>query len=228
MMAASTLLLSDFEHQYSVQTAEITARIGRLRDLNKNERVEGIHQIQRLLVDVENLLEQMELTVRELKPDLNILSICSAERSKYDLRVRSYRNDKKQLDAELDKAIQRLKDNADRDELMTFDNQISINQQDQLIENTERLERTSRRLQDTYRMVIETDQIGTEVLNDLSSQRETIMRARERMRQADRDLNRSHKMLSLMIRRLIQNRLLLLIIAVLLLFSLLFIIYKSL
>lgn len=67
-MAASTLLLSDFEHQYSVQTAEITAHIGRLRDLDKNGRVEGIHHIQRLLVDVENLLEQMELTVRELKP----------------------------------------------------------------------------------------------------------------------------------------------------------------
>uniref|UniRef100_A0A915PMT7 t-SNARE coiled-coil homology domain-containing protein n=1 Tax=Setaria digitata TaxID=48799 RepID=A0A915PMT7_9BILA len=187
-MAANTSLLSDFENQYSVQTAEITARIGRLRDLEKNERVEGIHQIQRLLIDVENLLEQMELAVRELKPS-------SAERSKYELRVRSYRNDKKHLDTELDKAVQRLKDNADRDELMAYDNQ-----QDQLIENTERLERTSRRLQDTYRMVIETEQIGTEVLNDLNSQRETITRARERMRQADRDLNRSHKMLSLMIR----------------------------
>uniref|UniRef100_A0A0R3RZL4 t-SNARE coiled-coil homology domain-containing protein n=1 Tax=Elaeophora elaphi TaxID=1147741 RepID=A0A0R3RZL4_9BILA len=221
MMAANIVLLSDFEQQYSVQTAEITARIGRLRDLDKNGRVEGIHQVQRLLVDVENLLEQMELTVRELNPS-------SAERSKYELRVRSYRNDKKQLDAELNKAVQRLKDNTDRDELMTYDNQISVNQEDQLIENTERLERTSRRLQDTYRMVIETDQIGTEVLNDLSSQRETIMRARERLRQADRDLNRSHKMLSMMIRRIIQNRLLLLIVAVFLLFSLLFIIYKSL
>ncbi|VDK88004.1 unnamed protein product [Litomosoides sigmodontis] len=220
-MAANTLLLSDFEHQYSVQTAEITARIGRLKELDKSELVEGVHQIQRLLVDVENLLEQMELTVRGLKPS-------SAERLKYELRVRSYQNDKKQLDAELDKAVQRLKDNADRDELMAYDNQICVDQQDQLIENTERLERTSRRLQDTYRMVIETDQIGTEVLNDLTSQRETITRARERMRQADRDLNRSQKMLSLMIRRVVQNRLLLLIVAVVLLFTLLFIIYKSL
>lgn len=58
----------------------------------------------------------------------NIRSICSAERSKYELRVRSYRNDKKQLDAELDKAVQRLKDNASRDELMAYDNQISLNQ----------------------------------------------------------------------------------------------------
>lgn len=73
-MATNALLLSDFEHQYSVQTAEITARIGRLKELDKNGLVEGVHQIQRLLVDVENLLEQMELTVRELKP------------SRYDLR----------------------------------------------------------------------------------------------------------------------------------------------
>ncbi|VDN35114.1 unnamed protein product [Gongylonema pulchrum] len=124
-----------------------------------------------------------------------------AERSKYELRTRSYRNDKKQLERELDKAVHRLKDNADRDELMAYDNEISLNQQDQLIENTERLERTSRRLQDTYRMVIETEQIGAEVLGDLNSQRETITRARERMRQADTDLNRSHKVLSLMIRR---------------------------
>lgn len=41
------------------------------------------------------------------------------------------------------------------------------------------------------------------MLGDLSSQRETITRARERMRQADTDLNRSHKVLSLMIRRYI-------------------------
>ncbi|VDO08875.1 unnamed protein product [Brugia timori] len=72
-MTTNTLLLSDFEHQYSVQTAEITARIGRLRDLDQNGRVEGIQQIQRLLVDVENLLEQMELTVRELMPSRYVI-----------------------------------------------------------------------------------------------------------------------------------------------------------
>uniref|UniRef100_A0A914ZH42 Vesicle transport through interaction with t-SNAREs homolog 1A n=1 Tax=Parascaris univalens TaxID=6257 RepID=A0A914ZH42_PARUN len=217
----SSSLFGDFEQQYSVQTAEITSRIGGLANLEKHERLGGIQHVQRLLVDVESLLEQMELTVRELDP-------ASSERSKYDLRVRSYRNDKKQLDGELDKAIQRLKENAGREELMAFDNEISLDQQDQLIENTERLERTSRRLQDTYRMVVETEQIGAEVLGDLSSQRETISRARDRLREADSDLNRSRKVLSQMIRRVIQNRLLLLVIAVLLLFSLVFIIYRSL
>lgn len=64
LLQMGTSLLGDFEQQYSVQTAEITARIGGLNSLEKSEVVQGIQNIQRLLVDVENLLEQMELTVR--------------------------------------------------------------------------------------------------------------------------------------------------------------------
>jgi vesicle transport through interaction with t-SNAREs protein 1 len=45
-------------------------------------------------------------------------------------------------------------------------------------------------------------QIGTEVLGNLSLQRETISRARERLREADADLGRSNKLVSQMIRRL--------------------------
>lgn len=66
-------LFGDFEQQYSVQTAEITSRIGGLANLEKHERLAGIQHVQRLLVDVESLLEQMELTVRELDPARSIL-----------------------------------------------------------------------------------------------------------------------------------------------------------
>lgn len=54
--------------------------------------------------------------------------IFSVERSKYDLRVKSYRNDKKQLDAELNKAVQRLRNTVDRDELLAYDSEITLNQ----------------------------------------------------------------------------------------------------
>lgn len=64
----SSTILSDFEQQYSVQTAEITARIGRLQHLNKTEQITGIKDVQCLLMEVENLLEQMEIAVHELDP----------------------------------------------------------------------------------------------------------------------------------------------------------------
>jgi hypothetical protein len=45
------------------------------------------------------------------------------------LRVRSYRNDKKQLDAELHKALQRLREGSERIELMSYDDpSVSIDQ----------------------------------------------------------------------------------------------------
>lgn len=220
---ANLQLLADFEQQYSLQTAEITARIGRLSSLEGSERVGAVQALQRSLGDVNDLLEQMELAVRELPAS-------SPERAKYELRVSSYRSDKRQLDEELKKAVRRLQ-GEDRDEVVGSssldDVAYSIDQEDQLIANTQRLQRSSRKLQEAYRMAIETEQIGSEVLGNLSSQHETLSRTRDRLREADADLTRSNRALSLMIRRVIQNRLLLIGIAIFLLFCLLFIIYKS-
>ncbi|CAI4224549.1 unnamed protein product [Auanema sp. JU1783] len=220
MALIPTDTLSEFEQQYSVQTAEITSRIGRLPSVAVPERASAVQNIQRLLTEVQELLEQMELAVRDLP-------VGSSERSKYENRARSYYSDKRQLDFELEKAVQRLREVADRNELLAFDEAVQMDQQeDQLIANTQRLERSSRKLQDAYRMAIETEEIGTEVLSNLSAQRDTINRARERMRDADAELSQSTRLLNTMIRRVIQNRLLLLIVAVVMMFSLLFIVYK--
>ncbi|KAH7725569.1 Protein MRPS-7 [Aphelenchoides avenae] len=189
--------------------------------LPKSEQATGVNEIRRMLAEVEDLLEQMELSVRELDST-------GPDRSKYDLRVRSYRSDKKQLDNELTKAINRLKEGSSRDELLGFDEGISLDQQDQLIANTERLERTTRKIDDAYRITVETEQIGTEVLQNLGQQRETISRARERLREADADLSTSNKVVSVMIQRVIQNRMVLLVVAVVMMFSLLIVIYRAL
>ncbi|RCN25930.1 vesicle transport v-SNARE protein [Ancylostoma caninum] len=162
-MAATTL--AEFEQQYSMQTAEVTATIARLPSLPASDRPASVQSVQRVLTDVADLLEQMELAVRDLAAG-------SAERNKYELRVRSYRNDKRLLDGELEKAIKRLRESADREELLAYDEAVEMDQQ-----------------------------IGAEVLGNLSSQRETISRARERMREADVELGRSNRLLNTMIRR---------------------------
>ena len=78
---AAAPLLSQFEQQYSAQTAEITAKIGRLATIaNGSERRNAIKAIERSLQEVEDLLEQMELSVRELNAG-------TSERNKYELRV---------------------------------------------------------------------------------------------------------------------------------------------
>lgn len=75
-MAATIALLMEFEQQYSVGTADITAKIGQLGQIVPSERTSAINEIRRLLSDMEDLLEQMELSVRELNsnryPDTSI------------------------------------------------------------------------------------------------------------------------------------------------------------
>ncbi|CAI2352303.1 unnamed protein product [Caenorhabditis sp. 36 PRJEB53466] len=219
--SATVEQLSGFEKQYSLQTAEITSKIGRVHTLPASERASAVQDIRKSLEEVTDLLDQMELVVRELESN-------TTERTKYELRVRSYQSDKKQLDTELDKAIKRVREEADRDELLAFDDQLDGHrQEDQLIASTQRLERSTRKIQDAHRIVVETEQIGTEMLSNLASQRETIGRSRDRLRQSNADLGRANKTLGSMIRRAIQNRLLLLVVTFLLSFMFLYIVYKA-
>ncbi|CAK5071488.1 unnamed protein product [Meloidogyne enterolobii] len=221
MTSTMTALLNDFEQRYSINTAEITAKIGQLQQLPPSEVPSASNEIKKLLMDVEDLLEQMELSVREIEPS-------NPDRSKYDLRVKSYKSDKKQLEAELRKAVDRIRNVADRDELLAFnDASVNVDQQDKLIENTERLDAGARKLQNCERITIETEQIGEQVLGNLSLQRETLTRNRDRMREANSDLGRSNRIVSQMIRRVIQNRLVLLVVFVVLMFSLLYLVYKA-
>uniref|UniRef100_A0A0K0E4C8 t-SNARE coiled-coil homology domain-containing protein n=1 Tax=Strongyloides stercoralis TaxID=6248 RepID=A0A0K0E4C8_STRER len=213
-------ILQQFEKQYSVTTGEITASIGQLKNKSGSEKNAAINEIQKTLNEVGDLLDQMELSVRDF-------GINSAERTKYDLRVRSYRSDKKQLEIELQKALKRIDNKENFDELMNIDNPTSYDIKDKLIANTERIERGSRKIEESYRIALETEDIGTSVLQDLSSQRETLNRARERLRETGADLFASDRLISQMIRRLVQNRLFLLLIIILLTICFLIMMYSA-
>ena len=60
---------------------------------------------------------------------------------------------------------------------------ISLNeeQKQRLLDNTERLERTGRQLDAGYQILLETEEIGSQVLRDLHSQRESIQKSRSRV-----------------------------------------------
>ncbi|MCV4594078.1 hypothetical protein OFC51_34075, partial [Escherichia coli] len=67
-----------------------------------------------------------------------------------------------------------------RNELLGDAGNSSENQRAHLLDNTERLERSSRRLEAGYQIAVETEQIGQEMLENQSHERERIQRARER------------------------------------------------
>lgn len=73
-MADTTVaLLGQFEQEYSVNTADITAKIGQLNSVPKPDRQGAIKEIKNLLNEVNQLLEQMDLSVRDLEKDTYVI-----------------------------------------------------------------------------------------------------------------------------------------------------------
>ncbi|KAI8439128.1 hypothetical protein MSG28_012986 [Choristoneura fumiferana] len=182
-------LIQSYEQQYSVLTADITSKIGRLKLGNEDNRDQVTREIQANFEEANDLLEQLELESRG-----------GAAGS----RVAAYR-------AELQRVRDEYRSIASSAGVYTdaednFEDWTSNDQRQKLLDNTERLERTGKSLTEGYRVVLETEQIGAAVLQDLSLQRETIQRSRGRLRETDEQLNRSSRLMNSMIMRSLQDR----------------------
>lgn len=105
-----------------------------------------------------------------------------------------------------------LENSLDDSSLDDFD--VTEDQKRRLLDNSERLERTGNSLDDAYRVALETEEIGATVLTNLSQQRETIHRSRNRMRETNADLSRSARIMNTMIMRSIRDKFVLYIVAV--------------
>ena len=76
-----------------------------------------------------------------------------------------------------------------------------LEQRQQLLSGTDRLERSSGRLRDSQRVALETEDIGRNTLADLSRQRETLEHTRGTLLESEGYADRSNKTLRGMARR---------------------------
>ncbi|XP_070608814.1 vesicle transport through interaction with t-SNAREs homolog 1A isoform X1 [Erythrolamprus reginae] len=206
-----------YEQDFSVLTAEITNRIGKIPKIVGDEKRQLVSSVEKQLEEARELLEQMELEVREIPPQ---------SRAMYSSRMKSYKQEMEKLDTDFKRSRIAYSDEV-RNELLGDDGNSSEIQRAHLLDNTERLERSSRRLEAGYQIAVETEQIGQDILENLSHDREKIQRARDRLRETDANLGKSSRILTGMLRRIIQNRILLVILAVIIIFAVLMVIFFS-
>ncbi|XP_025925422.1 vesicle transport through interaction with t-SNAREs homolog 1A isoform X13 [Apteryx rowi] len=167
------------------------SRRGRRKGNQMDEKKQMVANVEKQLEEARELLEQMELEVREIPPQ---------SRGMYSSRMRSYKQEMGKLEADFKRSRIAYSDEV-RNELLGDDGNSSENQRAHLLDNTERLERSSRRLEAGYQIAVETEQIGQEMLENLSHDREKIQRARERLRETDANLGKSSRILTGMLRR---------------------------
>lgn len=131
-------------------------------------------------------------------------NIPSAARSKVNVRFRNYSTD-------IDDLKRRLKSLSDDRKALFGDRYTDepdvqdrhLEQRQQLLSGTERLERSSARLQNSQRIALETEDIGRNTLADLHQQRETIEHARSGLLQSEGYVDTSIKTLKGMARRFV-------------------------
>ncbi|RMC00458.1 hypothetical protein DUI87_23068 [Hirundo rustica rustica] len=84
-----------------------------------------------------------------------------------------------------------------------------------LLQGTDSLNRASESIERSHRIAAETDQIGTDIIEELGEQREQLERTKSRLVNTSENLSKSRKILRSMSRRVTTNKLLLSIIIIL-------------
>ncbi|XP_011173522.1 vesicle transport through interaction with t-SNAREs homolog 1A [Solenopsis invicta] len=211
-------LVDSYEQQYAVLTADITAKIGRIRIQSGGEKRAFVQDVDRQIEEAQELLEQMELEVRGMS---------GAARDRLRGRVESHRAELKRLTHEFQMAKKPKEDVMEITVEESWDNNVTEDQRKRLLDASEKIERSGRTLQNGYRMALETEEIGSQVLKELHEQRETIQRSRGKLRETDAELGRGSRLLSGMIFRSLQQRIILAGVALVLIIVACIVIYYS-
>uniref|UniRef100_A0A8C2DB97 Vesicle transport through interaction with t-SNAREs 1A n=1 Tax=Cyprinus carpio TaxID=7962 RepID=A0A8C2DB97_CYPCA len=141
---------SDFETyelDFGTLTADITNKIGRIPKLAGEEKTQLVLNVDKQLEEVRELLEQMDLEVREIPIQ---------SRGMYSSRLKSYKQEMEKLEKDFKRSRIAYSDEV-RNELLGDDASSSESQRAHLLDNTERLERSSRRLEAGYQIAVETE-----------------------------------------------------------------------
>lgn len=113
--------------------------------------------------------------------ELEVRGISGPQRERLRGRVESHRAELKRLTQEFQLAKKPRDDVIDIDGDENWDNGVTEDQKKRLLDTSEKIDRTGRILQNGYRMVLETEEMGSQVLKDLNDQRETLQRSRGRV-----------------------------------------------
>jgi len=194
---AGSELFGSYEAELKLVQADLNQKLDQIPELTGEPRKSAVRLAERSLEEATELLDQMRIEKQ---------NIPSSTRSKINQRFRNFESD-------IDTSKRKLKDlSSDRKALFgsrytddpNTDEQLE--QRQQLLSGTDRLDRSSQRLRDSQRVANETEDIGRGTLADLHLQREQIQHTRMTILESEGYVDRSVKTLRGMARRMATNR----------------------
>nr|XP_027188600.1 vesicle transport v-SNARE 13-like isoform X2 [Cicer arietinum] len=179
-----------------------------------------ISEIKAGIDEAEALIRKMDLEARSLQPNIKAVLLA---------KLREYKSDLNNIKTELKKLVSGNLNPSARDALlesgMADALTVSADQRDRLMISTGRLNNSSDRIKDSRRTMLETEELGVSILQDLHSQRQSLLHAHGTLHGVDDNVSKSKKILSNMSKRMNRNKCIISAIVAVLVLAILLILY---
>ncbi|KAH6761875.1 vesicle transport V-snare 13 [Perilla frutescens var. hirtella] len=212
-----------YEKQYCQLSANLSKKCASANLLDGEQKKQKISEIKVGLDEADALIRKMDLEARALQPNIKAVLLA---------KLREYKSDLNNLKSELKRIASTNLNQAARDELLEAGLAdtlaVSANQKDRLLMSTERLNNSSNRIMNSRKVMLETEELGVSLLQDLHQQRQSLLHADNTLHGVDNNIGRSKKIITNITTRMNRNKwviggiitLLVIVIAVILYFKL--------
>ncbi|XAR65223.1 hypothetical protein NMG60_11009269 [Bertholletia excelsa] len=212
-----------YERQYCDLSANLSRKCNSAALLaDGEEKKQKVSEIKAGVDDADVLIRKMDLEARSLQPSVKAVLLA---------KLREYKADLNKLKKDVKKLSSPNANQVSREELlesgMADTHVASMDQRERLAFSTERLNQSSERIKESQRTMLETEELGVSILQDLHQQRETLLHSHNKLHGVDDAIDKSKKILTAMSRRMSRNKLIVgSIIAVLVLAIILILYFK--
>eukprot|EP00743_Colponemidia_sp_Colp-15_P001566 GILK01001711.1.p1 GENE.GILK01001711.1~~GILK01001711.1.p1 ORF type:complete len:257 (+),score=51.03 GILK01001711.1:100-771(+) len=215
-------MFETYEEDYCAYSTAISRKISELPSQTREKGAILISEIEKDFSGADTSLKQMEMELRSLPPSVKASLQPKLQRFRGD--VDSLRKDFKRVKTNFTSGTARDDLFAGRSTGEDFGG-ASADHRARLLDTTDKLRSGADKLEAAKRTALETEALGADIMVDLRSQRDTISRARNNVRDVDDNLTKARKTLTNMARRVVTNKLILGFIIALLLFMIIIILY---
>ncbi|KAF2311294.1 hypothetical protein GH714_021564 [Hevea brasiliensis] len=160
-----------------------------------------LSEIKAGLDEADTLIRKMDLEARSFPP--NIKGMLLAKLREYKTDLNNLKNEAKRITSvnANQAARNELEDSGIADAMM-----VSADQRGRLLMSTERLNQSTDRIKESRRTMLETEELGVSILQDLHQQRQALLHAHSALNGVDDNIGRSKKILTAMSRRMNRNK----------------------
>ncbi|KAG8384671.1 hypothetical protein BUALT_Bualt04G0142200 [Buddleja alternifolia] len=190
-----------YERQYCELSASLSKKISSASLLDGEQKKQKISDVKTGLDEADALIRKMDLEARGLQPNVKAVLLA---------KLREYKSDMNNLKNEVKRIASTNLNQAARDELLEAGLAdtltVSANQRDRLFMSTERLNTSSNRIRESRKVMLETEDLGVSLLQDLHQQRQSLLQANNALHGVDDNISRSRKIITSISRRMNRNK----------------------